>query len=178
MGSSTVWVIVELVVPSKSFKGIGGIVIMGRECLWTNQVSIKQSSSATKDSLGTSMEFRIIVRESLDKGMEETAFSLSTRSRLPQSLVRVDLRLLIIFSTPRLRPRWSQKSWWSKPWRNPRLLPSGSPSPCGPWHHTVSRGLGWCNVDIPRGEVYHPFQACWRGRRSSPGGLSCHSRTS
>ena len=47
-----------------------------------------------KDSLGTSTEFRIIVRESLDKGTEETVFSLSTRSRSPQSSVHVDPSLL------------------------------------------------------------------------------------
>ena len=28
----------------------------------------------------------------------------------------------------------------------------GSPSPCGPWCHTVSRGLGQCDVDVPWGK--------------------------
>ena len=55
-----------------------------------------QSSKAKKGHLGTRVEVNVTIRESLEE-IEETAFSLSMRSRPLQSLAHVDLRLLIFF---------------------------------------------------------------------------------
>ena len=68
------------------------------------------------------MEVNVTIRESLEE-IEETAFSLSMRSRPLQSLAHVDLRLLIIFSTPKWRSKRSRSScqswpWLSEPWRS------------------------------------------------------------
>ena len=81
-----------------------------------------QSSKAKKGHSGTRVEVNVTIRESLEK-VEEMAFSLSTRSRPPQSSARVDPRLLIIFSTPKWRLKRSRSScqswpWLSEPWRS------------------------------------------------------------
>ena len=91
----------ELVDPSNSFNGMGGTETVGREYLCNTCDSIKQSEepqsrSVTKGFSGIWIHVKFNIKEFFER-VEETAFKVSTRVRLPQSSGRVVLRLLIIF---------------------------------------------------------------------------------
>ena len=96
---------VELVEPSNNFKGIGGIGVVGNAYFLTICDSIKQSEepqsrSVTRGVSGRFVHVKLSTKEFFE-GVEETAFKMSTRARLPQSSGRVVPRLLIIFLIPR-----------------------------------------------------------------------------
>src|SRR3979490_3276023 len=94
---------VELVDPSNSFKGTGGTETVGREYFCTTCDSIKQSEepqsrSVTKGFSGIWIHVKFNTKEFFER-VEETAFKVSMRARLPQSLGHMVPRLLIIFLT-------------------------------------------------------------------------------
>src|SRR3979490_1241642 len=92
---------VELVDPSNSFNWLGGTETLGRKYFCTTCDSIKQSeepqsTSVTKGFSGIWVHVRFNTKEFFER-VEETAFKVSTRARLPQSLGPMFPRLLFFF---------------------------------------------------------------------------------
>src|SRR3979490_1869076 len=95
---------VELVDPSNNFKRMEGTETVGREYFCTtcdsiNKLEEPQSRSVTKEFSGIWIHVKFNTKEFFER-VEETAFKVSTRARLPQSSGRVVPRLLIIFLIP------------------------------------------------------------------------------